>query len=324
MDELREFVATLPEPKLIPGLEAEWEQGATWVKELLLSKKEWPELRASQDDDYNAIRLYTSIYGYVRIFEPMNVKFRDSSLSDREKMLRAITFLVELLNIDLYRYIRSEPGADGFEGHVYRGMRISSKRLDDFARTAADTDLAKRYVTIPLSMMSTSGSRESALRFARRRKSSDSDSRAILWDISVYSLDPVYLAAYRRLFPASIVTSLCAVPVHGLSRYPQEGEVLLRGPFFQLVRMFSDEDSIRGEPLHVIQAIMLNSNRDHVTAVATDTEDDKRMRDIFRAMAISSRSVKCAEQAESYGLLADADYYRETAEKARREFPDIM
>jgi hypothetical protein len=69
---------------------------------------------------------------------------------------------------------------------------------------------------------------------------------------------------------------------------------------------------------------MLNSNRDHVTAVATDTEDDKNMRDIFRAMVISSRSIKCAEHAESYGLLDDADYYRKAAEEARRDFNGIM
>ena len=143
-----------------------------------------------------------------------------------------------------------------------------------------------------------------------------------LWDISVYGMDPAYLASYRRSFPHSIVTSMCAVPINGLSYYHVEDEVLLRGPFFQIVRMH--EDSLQGEALHVIQAVMLNSNRDHVTAIANNEGEDLRMREIFRDMAIASRSARCAQHAERCGLTADAEYYRSEAAHARTGFSDLM
>jgi hypothetical protein len=76
--------------------------------------------------------------------------------------------------------------------------------------------------------------------------------------------------------------------------------------------------------LHVIQAVTLNSNRDHVTAVATNEGEDERMRKIFRDMAISSRSARCTEHAERLGLTADASYYRNEAAQARARFSALM
>jgi uncharacterized protein YeeX (DUF496 family) len=331
MDELRTFLEEVPEPSLPrsgleayrPELEASWEEGRKGLEALLSSRKEWPELRDGPDEDYSAIRLYTSIYGYLRMFGAMNIAFRESDTTRDEKKLRAVTFLVELLNIDLYNYIRSNPEADNFEGHVYRGMRVSSKDLDDYVRAAANEDRGKRYISIPLSMTSTSATKGKALSFVRRTKKTPADSHALLLDVSVHSLDPTLLTAYRQAFPESIVTSLCSVPIQKLSKLPED-EVLLRGPFFQIVHIYRDEDSLRGEPLHVVQAIMLNSNRDHVTAVATNTGEDERMRNIFRFMAMASRSTRCAEHAENYGLAADSGYYRNAAEHAYADFSALM
>jgi hypothetical protein len=325
MGELRTFLGKVPESSVLSGeLEAYSEDGRRRVEALLSTRKQWPELRNGPgDDDYSAIRLYTSIYGYMRMFGAMNMAFRTPDINRYPEALRSVTFLVELLNIDLYNYIRSNPEADNFEGRVYRGIRVSSKDLNKFAETAADTDMGKRYMAIPLSMMSTSATKGKALTFAMRTKKTPTDSHALLLDVSVYSLDPALLTAYRQAFPGSIVTSLCSVPIHRLSDLPED-EVLLRGPFFQIVRMYRDEDSLRGEPVHVVQAIMLNSNRDHVTAVATDAGEDKRMRDIFRAMAIASRSNRCAEHAESCGLAADSDNYRSAAAQAYADFSANM
>jgi hypothetical protein len=201
-------------------------------------------------------------------------------------------------------------------------MRVTSEALAKIRETAADEDLKNRYVAIPLSTLSASHSRRPALRFAERTTGRD-DPHAVLWDVTVYDMDPAYLAAYRQKFPDSIVTSLCAVPVNNLSYFRDiENEVLLRGPSFQIVRVY--EDSFQDEPLHVIQAVMLNSNRDHVTAVATNEGEDERMRNIFRDMAISSRSARCAEHAERLGLTADADYYRDQAAQARARFSALM
>jgi hypothetical protein len=317
MGELRTFLEVVSRSSpLAPELEAYSEDGRRRVEVLLSSRKEWPEFRSGAvEDDYSAIRLYTSIYGYTIMFGAMNTAFRAANINRYPQALRAAAFLVELLNIDLYNYIRANPEADDFEGRVYRGMRVSGNDLDKFADTATNKDMEKRYTAVPLSMTSASLSRSKALPFATRTEKSPIDSHGLLLDVSVYSLDPALLAAYRQAFPGSIVTSLCSVPIHPLSDLPED-EVLLRGPFFQIVRMYRDEDSLRGEPLHVVQAIMLNSNRDHITAVATDTGKDKHMRDIFRAMATASRSARCAEDAESYGLSADSDNYRRAAAQA--------
>jgi hypothetical protein len=319
-DELKDFVERQAEPELIPGREDEWKEIPGLIRALLSSRKEWPERGDGQGDvGYSAVRLYTSEYGYKKIFQPMNTVFRNPDLTAEE--LRAVTFLVELLNIDLYRHIHTTPEANNFTGSTYRGMRITSEALDSIRKTAADNDLKNRYVAIPLSMMSTSNARESAMQFAART-GRNNNPHALLWDISVYGMDPAYLASYRRSFPDSIVTSMCAVPINGLSYYHVEDEVLLRGPFFQIVRMY--EDNLQGEALHVIQAVMLNSNRDHVTAIANNEGEDLRMREIFRDMAIASRSARCAQHAERCGLTADADYYRSEATRARTGFSDLM
>jgi hypothetical protein len=321
MGELRDYVMRQREPQIVPGRESEWKEGPGLVETLLSSRKEWPELGDGENDvGYSAVRLYTSDYCYKKIFEPMNYSFREWNLAGKD--LRALTFLVELLNIDLYRYIHVNSEANDFTGRTYRGMRITSKALAKIRETAADENLKNRYVAIPLSMMSTSRSRQSALKFAERTVGRD-DPHAVLWDVTVYDMNPAYLAAYRKTFPDSIVTSMCAVPVNNLSYFRDiENEVLLRGPFFQIVRVY--EDIFRDEPLHVIQAVTLNSNRDHVTAVATNEGEDERMRKIFRDMAISSRSARCTEHAERLGLTADASYYRNEAAQARARFSALM
>jgi hypothetical protein len=322
MDELRTFLSMVKEPP-VPSLEYAT-AGRMQVEALLASRKEWPELGSGAEDDYSAIRLYTSPYGYDRMFGAMNEAFRATDIDRYPQALRAVTFLVELLNIDLYRYIHSNPEAAGdFQGRVYRGLRVSDDGLAKFAETAADADMEKRYMAIPLFMTSTSATRSKALGFARRTSKTPAGSHALLLDISVYNMGSELISAYRQAFPASIVTSLCSVPIHPLSALPED-EVLLRGPFFQIVHMYCDQDSLVGEPLHVVQMVMLNSNRDHVTAVATNTGADLRMRDIFRLMALASRSTRCAEHAESSGLAADSDYYRKAASRAYAEFSTLM
>ena len=106
-NELKDFVARQPEPKIVPGREGEWKEAPGLVKTLLSSRKEWPERGDGQGDvGYSAVRLYTSEYGYKKIFEPMNTSFRKRDLAAEE--LRAVTFLVELLNIDLYQTISTQ------------------------------------------------------------------------------------------------------------------------------------------------------------------------------------------------------------------------
>jgi hypothetical protein len=258
--------------------------------------------------EHSAIRLYTSEYGYRKMFSTINTAFRSDELVNDLLTLRCATFLVELLNIDLFNYRAANPHVDNFEGHVYRGMCISAEDLTMFA-SVTQAPVAERYLSIPLAMASASSDQASALAFALEQASRTPGGISLLWDIRVAGLDPQLLAIYREKFPASIVTSLCAVPISELSDYPGEREVLLRGPHFQILGL-NEVKAVAKPPLYVIDAIMLNSNRDHVTAIASNVGEDRRARDLFRAVINAHRATLCAEYAEVHGLSADADSYR--------------
>src|SRR5262245_9843115 len=111
-------------------------------------------------------------------------------------------------------------------------MSISAADLEWFAHIARGP-IKERYLAIPLAMTSASRERETALSFALKEYSRAPGQHLVLWDIKVSGLAPELFAIYHDAFPASVVTSLCAVPIDHLSDYQRETEVLLRGPFFQ-------------------------------------------------------------------------------------------
>lgn len=312
MHELRGFMAEL-EP---------WENDAIEqrqrLEELFASTKDWrdPQDRRTSPDiaDYTAIRLYASQYGYRKIFSIINTAFRSDGLVTDLTTLRCATFLVELLTIDLYNFVSSYHAVENFEGRIYRGMCVSDESLQMFKRTARGP-ITERYLSIPLAMISASSDRAKALEFATQQAARSPGAHPLLWDITVSSLAPELLTGYRSQFPASVVTSLCAVPIAPLSDYPEEEEVLLRGPYFQIIRLARDET--REVPdLHVIEAVMLNSNRDHISAIASNTGTDRAAREYFRTIISACRASICAGRADAIGLAADADAYRAIAAQA--------
>lgn len=304
MEELRQFMDAIPSVGVGVEHQPRWQA-------LLSSSKTWAE-RPIGDDDYSAIRLYTSATGYRQIFRVINTALRDDDFADDPCELRAATFLVELLNIDLFNYRACHPSADGFEGTVYRGMSVSANELDIF-RHVAKGPIAERYLSIPLAMASSSTSRELAMSFALEQAVRKPDSRVLLWEIDIHSLDPELLRLYEEQFPSSIVTTLCAMPIHELSDYPREREVLLRGPFFQMLDLTEEMTSDVARPISRVRAVMLNSNRDHQTTIASDTGADRLARNLFRALVVAHRSTLCAKYADTHGLEQDADEYRRTA-----------
>lgn len=285
------------------------------LEALFSSTKGWQQ--PQQFEDYSAIELYTSQLGYRTMFATINAAFRRDSLTADHLALRCGVFLVELLSIDLFNYRGANRSADNFEGHIYRGMCVTAAEFDMFARLATGP-LPERYLAIPLAMASASRRIENALAFAIEESARASGRIPLIWDISVSSLDPSLLAAYHAKFPASIVTSLCAVPIDEISDYADEQEVVLRGAHFQIVQI-RELDLGLGRPLAVIDAVMLNSNRDHITAIASNTGDDRRARDLFRTVVLIHRSEICAQAAAQAGLSADADWYTSVATRSRRE-----
>ncbi|KAG6835394.1 hypothetical protein H0H93_001919 [Arthromyces matolae] len=278
------------------------------------------------DENLSVIRLYTSKGGYDHIFRIINQAFRSSNVHEQEKRLRCAVFLIELLNIDLFNYTLHSPRLHNFEGTVYRGVVFSHDQLQDFKDLAA-LPVADRYWGIPMAMMSASMNKEVALReFAGLDKSLDSTEPQarypFLWRIHVLGLFPRYLNIYRERFPTSVVSTICAVPIKELSDFAAEDEVLLRGPFFQLVSLREEFFEGHEQPIHVMDLVMLNINRDHPSTMQLSPEEGDKARQLFACLVGLCRTEICRELAMVYGLTDDiAQYeemYRVASEKLER------
>lgn len=276
------------------------------LKALFSAQKHWD---STDDHDYSAITLYSSEVGYHQIFKVINAAFRIANLPENSARLRSATFLVELLNIDLFHFRERNPDADNFTGTVYRGMSLPQAVLDRF-REVMRGPVTERYLSIPLAMTSATPDRKVAMSFALAQAEREHDRHPFLWEIDVRNLDPRLLDLYRSRFPSSVVTSMCAVPIAGISDFPDEEEVLLRGPFFQIVGLCTEHLTELGRPVHKIEAVMLNTNRDHLTAVASNLGADKEERDLFKALILSDRFEICAYLAEQRKQTSDANQYR--------------
>lgn len=281
------------------------------LRTLTETTRNWTE----EIDDFGALRLYTSKYGYDFIFGALNAAFRDQHLTQREQRVRDCVFLIELLNIDLFHWHQRNPTVRNYCGIVYRGMTVSEEGLQHFEKLSQHK-VRDRYWSVPLSMMSASEKVDKALEFAmtQARKGANLP-RLLLLRIHVVSLPTEAVELYRKHFPTSIVTSLCAVPIAALSVYQSEEEVLLRGPWFQLVRLEEEEFDGFGK-IHVMDNVMVTGNRDHPSTMALRNPKDKDSdynfaRDLFSALNWIERMDRCASLAEQYGRLDDATEFRQ-------------
>ena len=293
------------------------------IDAVLTSQKEWidrqPNTGPLPGDTYDVIRLYTSSFGYAQIFAMLNTDFRMDVLTDDGNNLRPAVFLVELLNIDLYNYVSAQPAAN-FQGIVYRGLSISPEQIQEFEDLAAKPP-AERHWSIPLSMMSASTSVDVAVGFALADSKLGRNRHPFLWRIHVAELGPELSQIYRQRFPSSVVSSLCAVRIAELSTYKEE-EVLLRGPWFQLLRLQHEEVGQLGVRMPVMDLVMLNSNRDHPSTMELGAVDDEA-RQLFASLVGMARSKVCANLATEWGLSDDAQHYNEMHKQQHKKVLDI-
>ncbi|MEY9892456.1 hypothetical protein ABIA35_009884 [Catenulispora sp. MAP12-49] len=316
MQELRAVLSTAADEAAEQAVGAFDDADRRRMEALLSSRKAWLDGSTDRGDDFSAIQLYTSEDGYQRIYSVINAALRSDDLARDSIRLRAAAFLVELLTIDLYNYRLREPEADGYEGTVYRGMCVTPTELESFHQVVHGP-IAERYVAIPLSMASATAVRDHALRFADEQAARHPGSRPLVWEIDVHGLDPELLGYYRAEYPSSVVTSICAVPIEKLSDYPEEREVLLRGAHLQLLAV-AEQRHVSGESAAlVVRAVMLNSNRDHLTAIASNEGADRDMRDLFRALILTHRARLCAEYAHAHSAPHDAAEYEAVAAEQR-------
>ena len=293
------------------------------IDSILSTRKEWldRQIHPSTSDNFDVIRLYTTRFGYDHVFSPLNSALRTDDLPEYNSLLQATVFLIELLNIDLYNFLFTRPSA-AFQGLVFRGISFHKDQIQEFKNIAA-RPVRDRYLSVPHSLMSASSSTEVALEFARIDANYRPTHQPFLWRIHVADLDPALLRIYRDRFPTSVVTTLCAVPIHELSHFEKEEEVLLRGPFFQLIRI-ADEVVDGHEPaIPVMDLVMLNTNRDHPSTMELGELQDEA-RKIFSCLVGMGRAVVCKQVAEKYRMVDDVVVYGEMFEEQQKKLNELL
>ena len=286
---------------------------------ILDKKRYWADQNrsgcSSQDHDsraveeYGALEAYTTNEGYKKIFGHINQIFRKNQMDEIE--ISGAVALVELLTIDLYNLRLANFGCSkysNFQGIVHRGLSVDQGVLNTF-RDLMKEEIQNRNFSVPLAFVSTSADKDKIQQFLNKV---ERGKFRIHWKIHVHELDPNLLAQYHRKYPDSIVSTICAMPISYASEFPEEQEILLRGPMFHLLNMYEEE---AGDGLiHVVEMVMLNANRDHATELAHHTGENKEQRIQFGLMCAATKYEICASLAEQYKL-SEASEYRSLAKK---------
>ena len=274
--------------------------------------RNWGDIDKTQLDitNFEAVRLYTSEIGYNKIFGIMNSLFRYDDTVNDAKTVQTIVFLVELINIDLYNFCLKYKKYDNFTGIVYRGVGLNDSDFNAF-RTLMKNDIPKRYIAVPLCLMSSTTNIETAKFFVRTKP------KAILFKIHILALKPRYLEYYKQKNPTGVVSSICAVNIKDLSDFPEEDEIILRGAFFQVLDFYKDDQ----ENLHILEVCMLNSNRDHLSSNFLTDPNARRM---FGLMVAVTRNEFAVEFYKQKGNEEQASAYQKCLDKARLDLASLI
>ena len=259
-------------------------------------------------EDYAALEMYTSNDGYKKVFGYINQIFRKSAVNEME--IYGAVALVELLTIDLYNFRLANIGCSklyNFQDIVHRGLSVGPDVLKTFEDLMTQP-LQNRNFSVPLAFVSTSTNQERIQEFLGK---TEKGKVHMHWKIHVHGLEPNLLAQYQSKHPQSVVTTICAMPISHVSEFANEQEVLLRGPFFQILRMYKEQ---AGEnQVHVAEMVMLNANRDHGSELAEHHGEKELQRKHFGQICAASRYEICASLAQKYGL-PEATEYKDLAD----------
>ncbi|XP_031560403.1 uncharacterized protein LOC116296517 [Actinia tenebrosa] len=291
------------------------------MEEVLKSKKDWAKSREDVDSGFKAIRLYTSVKGYNEIFSLVNRVFRDDASTTQQELIIIAVFVIELINIDLFNYCLSHDRFNNFTGVVYRGMALKESDYGAF-KALRNKEISGRYIAIPLCLMSTSTSLKIANSFIKRIMRGRVDHKPLLMKIHVIELEKEYLEHYRRRFPTSVVSTICAVDIKDLSLMSHEKEVILRGPFFQVLD-FYDGEVIENQTCKVLEMVMLNTNRDHISTMQLG-QDSALARQLFGNMVAATRCKFAIKYYEDKGLHRDVEEYKKLLTEKLDKLKELM
>lgn len=264
---------------------------------------------SADTEDYGALEAYTTNDGYKKIFGHINQVFRKHHVDETE--LFGAVALVEFLTIDLYNLWLANFGCSkysNFQGIVHRGLSVDQGVLDTF-RGLMKEKVQHRNFSVPLAFISTSANQDRIQQFLDK---TEKTKFRLHWKIHVHELDPKLLGQYREKYPSSVVSTICAMPISYASEYPEEQEILLRGPLFQILNMY--EEKAGDHTVHVIEMVMLNANRDHATELADHKGENQKQRQQFGQMCAATKYEICASLANKYEL-PDALEYRKLADE---------
>lgn len=276
------------------------------IKEEFLIHKDWCDSDSNINyNNYELIRYYTSTDGYKRL-KLLNDYFRKKDLSFEE--CNIATYLVELINIELYNFLYECPTYRNFERKIYRGFHPDKDDLKNVFHLIMDKDVINRSISIPLEFMSASFDRNRAAEYANgKHKKLPHNQVPFIMEITVRNLDKQLLDIYHSFYPDSPVTSLCAVPIERISDKPGEKEVLLRGAFFQVLNYYENEKPVR------VETVMLNANRDHIK---TQKYNGTNAQALFGSLVKQDKMRICKELSDNE---QDRKAYEEAEQLAEQE-----
>ena len=327
---LKELFNRTIDGKEIDLNQLDWNELRDAFHHILQTKRNWIDLNANEvDEHYTAIKYYTNNTVYNVIFFILNEFFRTDDLERQRGLLDSAVFLVELINIDLYNYVKLNDHVNNYTGTVYRGIQIPENH-DTFLRELSLLPALERRISVPLALSSASTSLAQAVQFSN----TDKNLKPVLFRIRVESLDQAMIDEYNRVFPESKISSICAVPIQELSSFNQEEEVLLRGPFFHLLHAYSgtheraqslriEQGGSLPEDITIYDLIMVNINRDHPSVTSLGPRD-KMARDAIINMVNITRMKYAMDYASNDAALAqDLEHYQRQYEKAIHGLDDL-
>ena len=267
--------------------------------------------RKSAAENTDLLKFYTSDDGYKLIFKLIydEIFRRDAAIENFDSILSAV-FLVELINIQLYNLCVVNPKYANFSGTVYRGMRVTDDVITAHEQLIT-RPVAERYIAIPLALQSYSKSYSKAMQFASgAAKTAQSDcNKRMLVRIQVFPMLDHLLQDYKKYFQTSVVSTICAVSIEDFSEFPQEQEVILRGPFYQMLKFEKHADpSFPDDPLWILDGLTLQANRDHISTYRLGNKD-ALARQFFGLIAKISRCTYAMKFCKDNYLSSDADAY---------------
>lgn len=279
------------------------------IERISIHPRQWTKYE-QKNLDFDMIRLYTSDEGYAKIFSCLNSIFRADDSTGDNNLIRLCVIIIEMLNIDLFFYCKLYPNVAGFSGVVYRGMVLSNDDVQSLIELLKKP-IKDRYIAIPLCLMSATTDINIAKQFSS--KEHRANNCAVILKIHVLNMRPDMLQMYTERFN-SVVSTICAVNIEGISECPEEKEVLLRGPFFQVLSCSKSEEF---NSTRVFDMVMVNSNRDHKSTSELGQKSEQA-RTMFSILTAITRYKFASNFCQSHNLVNDCEEYKQAVDESTK------